>query len=310
VCEHHNYDSHAREIIIRNIDSNNVIRTAKYNGYYGELVISPNGGTIAYIINRTNLKIFNIKTGHCIDGNVSCEGSLSFSPNNKFIAASYGQNYIKIFDAKTGNCIKSINVFKSDIIRIEYHGIFSTSFSPDNNSIVIGTLDGIVKILDINSDRVSNIKEQSGEIISVMFFKDGKTIIANTNYEIKIFNVYSGKCINTIYSEFNYQNVVLLDNRTFAYINYDNIEILDINSKQPIKKFNIGCCITAIISSDDSKLIICGLENGVIRVIDIESGSYIQLIGHTGSIHSILFSSNKKIIVSYSADETIRKWYI
>jgi WD40 repeat protein len=89
---------------------------------------------------------------------------------------------------------------------------------------------------------------------------------------------------------------------------YDSIELFDIESNQLVKKFNFESDETRItcIKYLPENMIICGTENGLIKILNIETGECIQTIKvHTNIINNIVIISNKTFLTC-SQDSTIK----
>ena len=89
---------------------------------------------------------------------------------------------------------------------------------------------------------------------------------------------------------------------------YDSIGLFDIESNQLVKKFNYETDETRIICIKylPENMIICGTENGLIKILNIETGKCIQTInGHTNIINNIVIISNKTFLTC-SQDNTIK----
>jgi WD40 repeat protein len=75
--------------------------------------------------------------------------------------------------------------------------------------------------------------------------------------------------------------------------------------------FEVGEPATSIAFSSDDDMLVCGHDNGSVRVWDMQTSKLVQSFeGHGRQIFSIAFSPCGNMIVSGSGDETVRIWDI
>ncbi|KAG9076262.1 hypothetical protein FRC06_009602, partial [Ceratobasidium sp. 370] len=71
-----------------------------------------------------------------------------------------------------------------------------------------------------------------------------------------------------------------------------------------------GTKVMAVAISPDSRRVVSGSSNGMVRVWDMDTGALVgdPLIGHSAAVASVAFSPDGRRIVSGSYDETVRMW--
>ena len=73
--------------------------------------------------------------------------------------------------------------------------------------------------------------------------------------------------------------------------------------------FNHNCAVEAVVFSPDSRLIVSGAQDGVIRVWDRATGLEVrQLKGHRGRVSALSFAPDGKTLASGSGDQTLCLW--
>lgn len=72
----------------------------------------------------------------------------------------------------------------------------------------------------------------------------------------------------------------------------------------------ISAAVMSVVVSPDGRRIVCGLDDGRIRVFDRKTGKKLASSPkeHTGAVRSVAISSDSKLIVSGSNDETVQVW--
>ena len=70
-----------------------------------------------------------------------------------------------------------------------------------------------------------------------------------------------------------------------------------------------GAAVTALAFSPDGSMIASGCSDGLVRLWDTATGSFISdCAGHTGEVRSLAFSPDGEHLVSGSVDSTARIW--
>ncbi|KAI6116192.1 WD40-repeat-containing domain protein [Pisolithus sp. B1] len=65
----------------------------------------------------------------------------------------------------------------------------------------------------------------------------------------------------------------------------------------------------SVTISPDSKFLVAGSEDNIIRIWDIESYAFIQsLVGHRGEVYALSFAADSRYLLSASGDRTVRLW--
>lgn len=177
------------------------------------LAISPNGQTLVslqvYIESPEGLKIWNLKTGkllHTIDHRY-CEGFylLSFSGDGKTLASVNGGTSIKIWDVPTGKLKRTLETSSSGVScsdeRVHPSALNSIAISPDGNTLVSGSKDGILQFWDLGTGKLrSNLQLQNlGQVNNLAISPDSQLLATiHQNFRILIWDVKSGKFLTEL----------------------------------------------------------------------------------------------------------------
>ena len=255
---------------------------------------------------------------HCIQtlyGHESPVHTVRFSHNGKHIASATWDRVIKIWDSDNGECCETIeyhsdmsgsvpfvtfvacvafsfddkqvtsvsdaglvqvwNVSNGTCIKtIESEDeVCIVALSEDAQQVALGLKANKVKVRSLSKGRsVQVLKGHETRIRSLAFSMDGKRIASSSLNEIKIWNTGSGECVSTFVG--SSADVIALspDNQRMAYYN------------DP---------------ADDYKIIIRNFSG---------SPNDQEERGHSGSIFSLAFSNDNKMLVSGSEDGTVRTW--
>ncbi len=271
------------------------------------------------------LGVWEIETGipkHTITGFTSPIRSIAMAADDNTIAcASF--KVVEIWEASTGNKLHTLTGHD--------HYVDTVTFNSDSSVLASGSFDTTIRLWDAVSGVYLHTLTQDriGEVSSIAFSPDGKTLVSSNYRNIHKWNVLNRKHIQKLEGHDNHINSVTIssDGTTIAsggiaeYNGEDNfgnkaIYLWDLETGEYKKTLsgNMGD-INCVAFSPDGKLLASGCENvwnedmDAIILWDVASGSQIHILkGHTGSIYSIIFSLDGKTLASGSADNTIRLW--
>ena len=217
-------------------------------------------------------------------------GSVVFSPDGNTIV-SCGGNNIHLWDAHTNQLLKTL------IGHTE--SVNSVVFSPDGNTIASGSTDRTIRLWNVNTrEHLKTLMAHAASVSSVVFSPDGETIAsAGNDRTIRLWNANTGELLKPLTG--HVENV-----NTIAF--------------SPDGK---------IIASGSGRLVYLGggEDSGTcvgqeIRLWNANTGKHLKTLkGHTSVVNSVVFSPDRKTIVSgsghwrgyegkASAGEEIRVW--
>ena len=191
---------------------------------------------------------------------------LAVAPDSTSVAIGGFGNSILVHDIKTGNLIREMTCDCNDQRTL--------AFSRDGLQLASGGRDGVLRIWSfVKPDEKPAVpleqKLHNGRIRSVSFSSDGTVV-----------------------------TTVAEDRRFVRYRTYDGQILLD----QKIT----GGKLMAMAAIDSRLVAVAGADN-TIRIMDSEDGKELhRLVGHDGSVASLLRSGDDLISSSY--DTTIRYW--
>jgi len=189
--------------------------------------------------------------------------ALSFSRNGNLLAAA-GSDRAAVWDVATTNIAR--------VLPIARYGAQAIAFSPDDETIAIGQIDGSDVIYDLRTGEQVAHLTSAGSIDSIGFSPDGKLLAS-------------------------------------ASLN-GTVTVWDISTKEAVARLTGAVAVFAVTFSPDGRYIAAGDSSGTVVLWDVARGRRAgrALTGHNGGIGSVAFDPSGKTLVSSSNDGKLRLW--
>ena len=238
------------------------------------LFFSGNGAYLALIVGNTEVKLHSLETGSDLSPATNGLGvirHLDFSPNDKFLAAA-GSRGLRLWRVEDGQ------VFWEDF---SCPDVKHLAFSPKRDRLATACADGNLYFWHVPTGRQIQVfsgHEQS--LTSVMFSSDGQKVITASEdgsawlLDISLLQrmiVFPGSDQNLTQIRFGDDAARMLT------ISYDTVRLWDTESGICLKTLpsDESLIIQADFSSD-GKLVFSASEDGLIRVWDGKSGTFLR----------------------------------
>ncbi len=302
---------------------------------------SADGKTFATENPESSIQLWNANTGnHTHTLSVDNFGLYDpvFSPNGKILAVQCAEKYLylgktlRLYDVQTGKHINTI----SEPTNLFYNVLFS----PDNKTLLTWQF-GKVHLWDIETwQQLKTINDPSEEshdnkIKDIQFSPDGRMIYVLSSVRISrswrgsswvgnVGKVFFREVDTEAWKELE-KNGQELDDEGFSSMYFspdgnklitegtsdDKIYLWNPNTGEQLNSFvahkrSRKCNVSY---SKNGIMIATGGVDGTIRIYSINTGlELIKLIGHEGSVNSILFSPDGITLLSKGSDRTVRLW--
>jgi WD40 repeat protein len=145
---------------------------------WGPLDFSPNGKLLILGNNRGEGMLWDLETNRelqhfDLQQTVRC---VAVSPDGE-TAAFAGHRNVTLWAVKTGEKLATVDVLSRPLSF--RGGVFSITFSPDGNTLVIGSSDGTIRLWDtITAVERFTLRQPEGPVGFLAFSSDGQTLVS------------------------------------------------------------------------------------------------------------------------------------
>ena len=205
--------------------------------------------------------------------------AVALSSDSKMLATA-SNGTVKVWNVKTQKCIRTFD---------ECGHVICCAFLPGDKIVITGTKSGELELLDVvSATLLEKIKAHDGAIYGLQVHPDSRYLV-------------SGSADSTAkFWEFKIVHEAVLDTTRTS-------PRLQLVLKSKVIK--VSDEILAIRFSPDAKYLAVALLDFTVKVFFVDSLKlYLNLYGHKLPVTSLDISSDSKLIVTCSADKTIRMW--
>ncbi|MEI7489390.1 MAG: WD40 repeat domain-containing protein, partial [Chryseobacterium sp.] len=265
------------------------------------------------------------------------------SSDNKTIASGSFDGTIKVYDYYPQT--KDLSTNPKNVLNNVHNGwVYTLAISPDNKTLVSGGADNTIKIWDL--ERLKNnqeskpkytLTEHKDKVSTLVITPDGKQLISGSHDKtIKIWNLKGLKdnqpsklTLSDLNDSEGHKDwisclAVTQDNKFLVSGSLDGtIKIWNLENKskpEPINTISINRRINSLAISHDGKILVSGDSGNTIKIWEIKTWTLEELknlksesatftfTDHEDDVYSLAISSDNKLLVSGSADNTIKIW--
>jgi WD40 repeat protein len=274
-------------------------------------------------------ELWDMSLGTPLDGFLQVPNAsyVNFSPDGQTLATGNGGKTIRLWNVETGQ-LKATLVESDRLPRI--------AFSPDSRKVATATLESReARIWDVRSGKLEATLihpkpyEYADGVENVLFSTDGKTLITSSTERIYLWDVATGKLRSKLVDP-SLTQFPSFWNKLKEYSHSDSIytlalspdgQILASGSRDTTAKLwdletgklkttlggykgwtNKGR-IWLIAFSPDSKTLATGSDDKTVKLWDTSTGHLKATLQHRGSVQSLSFSRDGKLIATASDNE-------
>ena len=191
--------------------------------------------------------------------------------------------------------------------------VHSAAFFPDGRRAVTGSVDGTLRIWDLNTGKEINQISVGGKVLSAALSANGKHLVSAGSEGLSVWDSNTTKLVSKLKG---HEDAVVFvaysrDGRFIASGGVDKtIRLWDAVSLKPIGAY-LGHTdyVLALVFSNDSKRIYSVSSDNSIRVWSVPSVNALQVWnGHTLTVRWISISDDDQYAITASYDGTARIW--
>ena len=242
---------------------------------------------------------------------------LAYSDDGSTLASAAAQvDYeyeISLWDARSGR--------QHAQLKLDQELISSGAFSPDAQTVALGSGDGTIKLWNVPTREVELILPgQDEQILSVSFSPDGTKLASRSRDSVKLWDLVTRQPEWEIATREDATTAPPMwvssmcfspKGRTLAWgTTNGEVKLCDAASGRIRATLdNHADAITAVAFSPDAKTLASSSVDQKVKLWDVHSASLLHnLEGHEGFVFSVAFSSDGKTLASGSLDNTVKIW--
>ena len=293
-----------------------------HSGAVTKALFSPNGKYIATVGIDNTAKLWDLD-GHIIAtyaGHKSRISSVNFSPHGEYILTTSTDRKAMLWSVRP--------IIQSSILKHD-NEVISAHFLPDGNRILTASNDMTVRLwkADVTTEPLKTYAKLFGpdrygnrRIYSLDISPDGNRFITTgTDYTVRIWEVETGRVFKDWKDSRDHCNSTGWCGINNARYSFDGKYIVTLDFIGVVKIFDSeGSFLKSIqeakacgiaVSHDDTLIATGSCDDGTIKLWDFNTGKLRKtLTGHTQAVCCLDFSKEGDLIVSGSADHTIKLW--
>ncbi|MFB2875523.1 WD40 repeat domain-containing protein [Floridanema aerugineum] len=217
------------------------------------------------------------------------------------------QNKVKVWELNTKESKEIANLGTGLTHRVK-----SIAFTPDSRTVIVGSADGRIKLLDAREEglEIGTLLSHTGQVKCLAVdFNNWLLASGDGKGEIRLWNLRTQEKVRVIKSHSRPVNSLAFspDGQTLISASDDHtIRFWDVKTGEEsnVLKFTYG--ITSVVFSPNGTLFASGDDGGNIQIWDFQSKKEVfKEYLHANAVNSVVFSPDSSTLISGSKDSRI-----
>ncbi len=303
------------------------------SGHAGKItavILTPDGRRIVSAAEDASIRVWDIERGtevHCFEGHTKKVNAIAVTPDGGRVVSAAQDKTVKIWDMQTGHEVANLQGHTSYVNAV--------AVTPDGRQAVSAGGDNSLRVWDIATPftqggaaeswrEMKVLKGHADSVEKVLITPDGRRVIsASADKTIRIWDLESGEQLFTLRGHQSIISIfaILPDGRRLVSGSIEDfaVKIWDIESGRQLYILRghtnsiSGFAVTpdghfAVTASGDKTLKIWMLPPPLLSTQEIAAVEIHTLKEHTSSVRAVVIAGRRKLVISGSADKSIKIW--
>jgi type IV secretory pathway TraG/TraD family ATPase VirD4 len=229
--------------------------------------------------------------------------SVVYAADGRLLASGGDEDSIKLWDAATGELRRALP---------QPSHVWSLAFSHDGKTLAAGLKDGSVKLWDTATyQELRTLGGHTAGVSSVAFSPDGRILASGSeDNTIRFRDPATGQELRTLALRFFVRSLAFSpDGQLLVSADGDGtIKLWNVATGRETNSFRVtSASLSSIVFSPDGHTVAYPGPNNSISLWTLASGGLVTLTGHTGTIWSLAFDPQGRVLAS-GGNGQIRLW--
>ena len=255
---------------------------------------SPDGRTVLTGSQDKTARLWDVTSAQELRSFAEVEfeiSSVAFSPDGRYVVTGAGY-FVRLWDAAGGQQIRSFETHPGFVEAV--------AFSPDGDSLLIGTMEGIVELLDAATGRA--IRTFTRKMDGTATTGDLKRVMSRAMDSWD--KILEGRAPSFNSVTFSRDGRLVL-----AGSGDQTAQLWDAVSGEQVRFFEGHTdVVNSLTTSQDGRYLLTGSEDKTARLWDATTGAQIRSFeGHTKGVNSVAISADDRFVLTFG-DTSTRLW--
>jgi WD40 repeat protein len=272
----------------------------------GDLAFSPDGKSIAVVVDRHELNLYDVEGGQelrTFSGHEAGVNCVAFSPDGKTLAYGLSDMTAVVADFASGSELHTLKGHSNSVTTVV--------FMPDGKTLATAAKDTSIILWDVSSGNqirtIGGGLEMVGgnpyDIMDVAVSPDGKTLASTFGANsLTLWDPMTGQALHSLVDNLaSFGSLAFSpDGKTLAVApGYAALWLIDVNTGKKTRTFTGNQSLSSIHFSPDGQTLAVVVNLGTVEVLDAHSGKVIRAPeGHIGPVSALALSADGKALVA------------